>query len=76
MKLLTFASAGALVAAGLFAATPQADLAPTGTLRGIFLGRNPAQAVRDAATGEYAGRAGHAEGDRTQTGSALSTHLR
>jgi polar amino acid transport system substrate-binding protein len=31
------------------------DLAPGGTLRGVFLASNPAQAVRDAATGEYRG---------------------
>jgi len=37
------------------AADPRADLAPTGTLRGAFLGRNPVQANRDPATGEYSG---------------------
>jgi len=54
MKLLTLALAGVL-AASLFAAGPTSELAPTGILRGIFLGRNPAQGVRDAATGEYSG---------------------
>jgi polar amino acid transport system substrate-binding protein len=39
----------------LFAADAKADLAPTGTLRGIFLGRNPVQATRTAGTGEYGG---------------------
>jgi polar amino acid transport system substrate-binding protein len=38
-----------------FAADAKADLAPTGTLRGIFLGRNPAQATRTAGTGDYTG---------------------
>lgn len=37
-----------------FGADAKTDLAPTGTLRGIFLGRNPVQATRDA-SGEYAG---------------------
>lgn len=41
--------------ASVFAADAKADLAPTGTLRGIFLGRNPVQATRTAATGEYSG---------------------
>ena len=39
----------------LSAADAKTDLAPTGTLRGIFLGRNPAQATRDPITSEYAG---------------------
>jgi len=38
--------------AGLAAAD---DVAPTGTLRAIYLGTNPAQAVRDASTGEVRG---------------------
>ncbi|PWU07753.1 MAG: hypothetical protein C5B51_09430 [Terriglobia bacterium] len=37
------------------AADAKADLAPTGTLRGAFLGRNPVQAVRAPDTGEYTG---------------------
>jgi polar amino acid transport system substrate-binding protein len=37
------------------AADLKTDLAPTGTLRGIFLGRNPAQAMRDPSSGEYSG---------------------
>jgi ABC-type amino acid transport substrate-binding protein len=37
------------------AADARTDLAPTGTLRGIFLGRNPVQSTRDPATGEYSG---------------------
>jgi hypothetical protein len=32
-----------------------ARFASTGTLRGIFLGGNPVQGVRDSATGEYSG---------------------
>ncbi len=39
----------------LRAAGAREDLAPTGTLRIAFLGRNPAQAIRDPATGEYSG---------------------
>ena len=31
------------------------DLAPTGTLRAVFLASNPAQAVRDPASGEFRG---------------------
>ena len=31
------------------------DIAPTGTLRAAYLGNNPAQAVRDPATGEIRG---------------------
>ncbi len=38
-----------------FAADAKAELAPTGTIRGIFLGRNPVQATRTGATGEYSG---------------------
>jgi len=38
----------------VFCADGKTDLAPTGTLRGIFLGRNPVQATRDAG-GEYSG---------------------
>jgi len=41
--------------ARLSAADAKTDLAPTGTLRGIFLGRNPVQAIRDPSTGEYSG---------------------
>jgi len=41
--------------AAVFAADAKADLAPTGTLRGIFLGRNPVQATRTAGTSEYSG---------------------
>jgi polar amino acid transport system substrate-binding protein len=33
------------------------DVAPTGTLRAVYLGTNPAQAVRDPATGEVRGPA-------------------
>lgn len=41
--------------AAAFAAEAKSELAPTGTLRGIFLGRNPVQATRTAGTGEYGG---------------------
>ena len=33
------------------------DLAPTGTLRAVYLGTNPAQAMRDPSTGEIRGPA-------------------
>src|SRR5215470_1451057 len=33
------------------------DIAPTGTLRAVYLGTNPAQAMRDPATGEVWGPA-------------------
>ena len=33
------------------------DVAPTGTLRAVYLGTNPAQAMRDPATGEVRGPA-------------------
>lgn len=39
----------------VFGGDVKTDLAPTGTLRGAFLGRNPVQAVRSPARGEYAG---------------------
>jgi polar amino acid transport system substrate-binding protein len=44
-----------LLATLALAADAKTDLAPTGTLRGIFLGRNPVQGMRDPATGEYSG---------------------
>jgi polar amino acid transport system substrate-binding protein len=47
--------AAALFAAGVSVAYAQADLAPTGTLRAAYLGTNPAQAVRNAQTGEVRG---------------------
>jgi polar amino acid transport system substrate-binding protein len=39
----------------LTAAAAAGDLAPTGTLRAVYLGNNPAQAVRDPASGETRG---------------------
>ncbi len=44
-----------LPAARAVAADAKTDLAPTGTLRGAFLGRNPVQGMRDPASGEYSG---------------------
>src|SRR5207253_2236733 len=41
-----------LIAAGPALAS---DIAPTGTLRAVFLASNPAQAVRDPASGEFRG---------------------
>jgi polar amino acid transport system substrate-binding protein len=46
---------GIILGAPAFATDAQTDLAPTGTLRGIFLGGNPVQGVRESATGEYSG---------------------
>ena len=46
---------GIMSVAPAFAADAKTDLAPTGTLRGIFLGGNPVQGVRNSATGEYSG---------------------
>jgi len=46
---------GASTVYPLSAADTKAELAPTGTLRGIFLGRNPVQATHAPGTGEYAG---------------------
>jgi ABC-type amino acid transport substrate-binding protein len=47
-------SAGFLIA-GIAIAYAQADIAPTGTLRAAYLATNPAQAIRDAHTGEVRG---------------------
>ena len=41
--------------ARMVGADAKGELAPTGTLRGAFLGRNPVQAVMSPATREYAG---------------------
>ena len=48
-----------LIAAALACATSvmASDIAPGGTLRAIYLGSNPAQAMRDPATGEVRGPA-------------------
>ena len=54
MKIRSFVAAG-LVLASVVAANAQADLAPTGTLRAAYLATNPAQAVRNAQTGEVRG---------------------
>jgi polar amino acid transport system substrate-binding protein len=49
----------AILAAVLLLASPglslASDIAPTGTLRAAYLGNNPAQAVRDPASGEIRG---------------------
>ena len=52
--LLIWASC-TIAAAAMAAADAKADLAPTGTLRGSFLGGNPVQSTRDPATGERSG---------------------
>ena len=44
-----------LIALPAAAQSPAATLAPTGTLRGVFLGSNPVQARVDAKTGEATG---------------------
>jgi polar amino acid transport system substrate-binding protein len=46
---------GVMLAMPALAADAKTDLAPTGVLRGAFLGRNPVQGMRDPATGEYSG---------------------
>src|SRR5437899_9470527 len=48
-----------IIAAALASATSvmAGDIAPGGTLRAIYLGSNPAQAMRDPATGEVRGPA-------------------
>ena len=52
---LTAAAALALAAAGMAAAPPAADLAPTGTLRASFIASNPVQGRVDARTGAVTG---------------------
>jgi polar amino acid transport system substrate-binding protein len=47
--------AAVLLAASISVAQAQADLAPTGTLRAAYLSTNPAQAIRNAQTGEVRG---------------------
>lgn len=54
MKSIVFVVAGWLCA-GITGAWAQADLAPTGTLRAVYLGTNPAQTTRDPQTGEVRG---------------------
>jgi polar amino acid transport system substrate-binding protein len=56
MKLFGFIVAGLLVANSAPAAETNA-IAPGGTLRAAYLGGNPAQAIRDAKTGEILGPA-------------------
>jgi polar amino acid transport system substrate-binding protein len=45
----------AVLTVGVAAAYGQAEIAPTGTLRAAYLATNPAQAIRDAQTGEVRG---------------------
>lgn len=52
MKNLIAAALLVLSVAPAFAAS---DIAPTGTLRALYLGTNPAQAIRDPASGEIRG---------------------
>jgi polar amino acid transport system substrate-binding protein len=54
MKLLASAVAG-LLAWGSASASAQNAIAPGGTLRVVYLGNNPAQAVRNPTTGEIRG---------------------
>jgi polar amino acid transport system substrate-binding protein len=53
MRWKSLVTATFLLAAG--SPAPANDLAPTGTLRAVYLASNPAQAVRDPATGEARG---------------------
>ena len=52
---LAIAPLAALLATGIPQLAYADDVAPGGTLRAVYLGSNPAQAVRDAATGEIRG---------------------
>src|SRR5438093_13497224 len=52
---LSFAVLIALMALPAAGQSPSATLAPTGTLRSVFLGSNPVQARVDARTGEAKG---------------------
>jgi polar amino acid transport system substrate-binding protein len=52
-----FGLAMAATLVGCLAPAAANDLAPTGTLRAAYLGTNPAQAMRDPATGEIRGPA-------------------
>jgi len=52
-----FAVAMLAVLLGCPAPAAADDIAPTGTLRAVYLGTNPAQAMRDPATGEVRGPA-------------------
>jgi polar amino acid transport system substrate-binding protein len=54
MKLLSFAVASLLLV-GSAHAQGLRDIAPGGTLRAVYLGSNPAQAMRDARSGELVG---------------------
>jgi polar amino acid transport system substrate-binding protein len=55
MRMFAFAMVAILI--GCPEPTAANDLAPTGTLRAVYLGTNPAQALRDASTGEIRGPA-------------------
>ena len=54
MKLFSFI-VSALLVSGSAPAFAMKDIAPGGTLRAVYLGGNPAQAIRDATTGEILG---------------------
>ncbi len=54
MKALALFTLAALLTCGVPMAAAN-DVAPGGTLRAVYLGTNPAQAVRDPATGEVRG---------------------
>jgi len=53
MRKLAYAAMAVLIECAAPAAAN--DVAPKGTLRAVYLGTNPAQAMRDAATGEIRG---------------------
>lgn len=55
MNLMVLTSLTALVTAGALQIARANDVAPGGTLRAVYLGTNPAQTVRDPATGEVRG---------------------
>ena len=55
MRMFAFSMVAILI--GCPEPTAANDLAPTGTLRAVYLGTNPAQAMRDPSTGEIRGPA-------------------
>jgi polar amino acid transport system substrate-binding protein len=55
VKLIVLTSLTALVTVGALQIAHANEVAPGGTLRAVYLGTNPAQTVRDPATGEIRG---------------------
>ncbi|HKF65430.1 MAG TPA: hypothetical protein VKB36_02850, partial [Vicinamibacterales bacterium] len=55
VALVALSAMSALSATSVLAQSPSSTLAPTGTLRGVFLGSNPVQGRVNQATGEVTG---------------------